>query len=80
MILKLLWGSKLARMVTVVFAGFIAWQANNAIQRHKGGQAVIKKSAEVGKVNNAKATKSHAAAQRPGAAQRLLKSDCRDCR
>lgn len=73
-------GSLPLQIATAAILAFGAYKANNAYQQYKGGQAVIAKSKEAGKAANAKATKSHAAAQRPGAAQRLLKSDCRDCR
>lgn len=40
---------------------------------------VIERSVEAGKKANAEAGKAHDAAARPGAAERLRKSACRDC-
>jgi hypothetical protein len=79
MILKLIWGSALGRIVSVALVALAALGVNNMVQRAKGGQAVIEKSKKAGKIANAKAAKSHAAAERPGAAERVRRLHCRDC-
>lgn len=73
-------GSVPLQIATAAIVLFGAFKANNAYQQYKGGQAVIAKSKEAGKAANAKAQKSHAAARKPGAADRLRAVDCRDCR
>lgn len=40
---------------------------------------IVATSEKAGREANAKASKAHARAAKPGAAQRLLKSSCRDC-
>jgi uncharacterized protein (DUF697 family) len=40
---------------------------------------IITKAKEAGKVANAKATKAHDAARRPGAAERVRSKYCADC-
>jgi hypothetical protein len=72
-------GSVALQAATAVLLCLGAFKANNIYREHIGGQKVIAKSKEAGRVANAKAQKSHDAAQRPGAAQRLLTGDCRDC-
>lgn len=72
-------GSWPLQIATAALLGYGALKANNAYQQYKGGQAVIAKSKEAGKAANAKAQKSHADAQRPGAAGRVLSKHCRDC-
>jgi hypothetical protein len=69
------WG----RVVTAVLVGFVALGVNNAVQRHKGAAAVVEASKEKAKVANAKNEIVRRKAREPGAADRLLRSDCRDC-
>lgn len=73
-------GSFALQMATVAILAYGGWKANNAYQRHIGGQAVIAASKEAGKVANEKATEAHDNAARPGAAERLLRNACRDCK
>jgi hypothetical protein len=72
-------GSVPLQIATAAILAFGAYKANNAYQQYKGGQAVIAKSQKAGKAANAKAQKSHAAARKPGSADRLRRQYCRDC-
>lgn len=48
-------------------------------QRKIGAARVIERSEQFGKQANDKASEDHARAAKPGAAERLLSSACRDC-
>ena len=60
----------------LILGMFWAWLAQHD---NKVRTAVYEKSEKVGKVANAKAAKAHDRAAKPGAAERLRKSVCRDC-
>jgi len=78
-ILAALWGSKPLRWAASAFIALAAYNGWKYHQRSIGGEQVITKSAKAGKVNNAKAAKSHTDAQRPGSADRVRRLYCRDC-
>ena len=65
-------------VVISLLVGWYAW--NNHKQRQIGEERVIARSVKFGDAANAKAENYRAAADKPGAASRLLKSSCRDCR
>jgi hypothetical protein len=68
----------------VAVAGIVAivvlwlWRHDAKIEA-RAEAAVIERSVEAGKKANAKADNAHAAAARPGAAERLRRNACRDC-
>lgn len=75
--------SKLGRMAVAAFGALVLfsawlWQHDRRVEA-RVEQKIITNSVEAGKKANAKATKAHDAAARPGAFDRLLKSSCRDC-
>ena len=79
LVLNWIIGSWVGRVVAGVVVGFVAVQVKKAVQRSKGAAIVVAESKEKAKVANAKNEKVRDNARRPGAAERLLKNDCRDC-
>lgn len=79
MILALI-GSKPLRLAVAVLAALLGYEGWKYHQRSIGATVVIEQSKEAGKIANEKAAKAHDAAARPGAAERLLKRACRDCK
>jgi hypothetical protein len=73
-------GSRTLQAATAILAGWIAWNANNAYQRHQGATKVIVKSKEAGLAANVKNAKVRDRAREPGAAERLQRDACRDCK
>lgn len=75
--------SKLGRIaaaalgVVVLFSAWL-WRHDTAVA-HRATTAIVERAKDEGKKAHAKATKAHDAARAPGAADRLLKSVCRDC-
>jgi hypothetical protein len=63
--------------VVLFIVGSIA--VYNESKRKEGEARVIERSKTQGKINARKAAKAHDLARAPGAAERLLKNDCRDC-
>jgi hypothetical protein len=55
------------------------WRHDTKIEA-RAEQKVIERSVEAGKKANAQADKAHAAAGKPGAAERVRKQSCRDCK
>lgn len=67
-----------AGVLAVFTFGVWLWQHDNKVEVRAEAK-VLERSAEAGNKANEKATKAHDAAARPGAAERLRKSACRDC-
>lgn len=78
-VLKWIVGTMVGRVVAGLLVGLVALQINNAVQRGKGAALVYEASRQEGQAINARNEKVRAAARKPGAAERLLKTDCRDC-
>lgn len=82
-ILRLVIGSTLGKIIIGTLVLFGWWQVDRNAQYRSGVKAgenkVIEDSVKKGKENAAKSKKSHAAASKPGAADRLRKNSCRDC-
>lgn len=76
---KWILGSMLGRIVAGALVGLVALGVNNAWQRQKGAEQVITGSIEKAKAINATNEKVRERARKPGAAERLLSNDCRDC-
>ena len=72
-------GSLWGRLVAGALVGLVALGVNNAVQRGKGAATVVEASREKAKIANAKNEKVRADARRPGAAERLRDTACRDC-
>lgn len=64
-------------IVISLLVGWYAW--NNHKQRQIGEERVIARSVKFGNAANEKSENYRAAADKPGAAERLRKSVCRDC-
>lgn len=65
----------------IMTAAFLAWTGIVGVKAYrKGGEAVIERAKEQGKVNAEKSRKAHEKARQPGAADRLMRDSCRDCR
>ena len=63
-----------------IVAGLLAWTGIVGTKAYRaGGNAVIEHSKIEGKKNEAQASRAHERARAPGAADRLRKTDCRDC-
>lgn len=69
----------IGRVVAGVVVGLVALQINNAVQRGKGAALVYEASKQEGRQINAQNEKVRQQVKQPGAADRLRKSDCRDC-
>ena len=84
LVLSLIWGSFWGRIVVASLIGLAALKTNNIYQRHVGAEkataAITKATEEAGKAANAQATKAHDTASKPGAADRLRRTSCRDCK
>lgn len=78
-----LWGSKPFRWAAagfLVIVGYQLWLSQHDLKVSRRAEAkVYERSADEGKKANAEADKAHVKADRPGAAERVLKSSCRDC-
>lgn len=69
----------LGRGAIVVVALVLALIVNNSHQQRKGAEKVLVASKEQGAKANAKSEAVRTDADRPGAADRVLKHYCRDC-
>lgn len=63
--------------VVAIFGAWL-WRHDSKIEA-RAETRVIERSVKAGKKANAEASKAHAAAARPGAAQRVRVNACRDC-
>lgn len=83
LILRALAGSFWLRIAGAALAGLLAIKGYGLYQRQIGAnqatQKIAKQSEKAGKEANAKASKAHDSAAKPGAAQRVLSKYCRDC-
>lgn len=59
--------------------GLWLWR-HDAKVAHRAEAAVIERSEKAGAKAEAKASEAHAAATKPGAADRVMKRYCRDCK
>jgi len=72
-------GSRALQAASAILMGWIAWNANNAYQRHQGATKVIEKSKEAGRAANVKNARVRDLAKQPGSLGRLYADSCRDC-
>jgi hypothetical protein len=73
-------GSRALQAATAILLGWIAWNGNNAYQRHVGKEQLRAASIEAGRRANAKNEVVRRAAKQPGAFDRLRADSCRDCK
>ena len=71
--------TRLGQGIVIVSALVLALLVNNHHQRAIGAEKVVVAAKEHGAKANEKSEAARAAAERPGAAERVLKSFCRDC-
>ena len=75
-----LWGARWVRYVLAAFLAVGALKAYGYNKKQEGKQELRVESEQVGKVVGEKSEKEHEKAEKPGAAERLLRSSCRDCK
>lgn len=71
--------SWIAKWITVALVGGSVYLAHNIFIKRQAVKAFVADSKKEGRKKNAKSKNIRDKAAKPGAAARLLKSDCRDC-
>lgn len=79
-ILKLIRGSIFAQVLAVALAGLVALKLYGYQKKQEGKQELRVESQKAGEVAGKKSEQEHAKAEKPGAAERLLRNSCRDCK
>ena len=76
---SLLSRSWFAKYASIALVGIAAYWGHNTFIKNQARKALIAESKKEGKKKNEKSKIIRKNASKPGAAARLLKSDCRDC-
>jgi len=75
LVIKAIWASAFGRIISVVLAGVLAWQINNAVVARSAVKKHVEKSVKVSVINAKKARKARSKARKnPG-----KHIPCRDC-
>ena len=74
-----LWGARWVRYVLAAFVAVGALKMYGYTKKQEGKQELRVESQKAGEVAGQKSEKEHVKAEKPGAADRLLRSSCRDC-
>ena len=74
-----LWGARWVRYVLAAFIAIGALKVYGYNKKQEGKQELRVESQEAGEIAGKKSEKEHVKAEKPGAADRLLHSSCRDC-
>ena len=72
-------GSWITKYASIALVGIAAYWGHNTFIKNQARKALIAESKKEGKKKNEKSKVIRKNASKPGAAARLLKSDCRDC-
>lgn len=76
---SLLSRSWLAKYASIALVGIAAYWGHNTFIKKQAVKAFVADSKKEGRKKNAKSKNIRDKTAKPGAAARLLKSDCRDC-
>ena len=77
--LSIVRGSWITRYASIALVGIAAYWGHNTFIKDQARKALVAESKKEGEKKNAKSKSVRQRTSRPGAAARLLKSDCRDC-
>jgi len=79
-LLAALWGARWVRYVLAAFVAIGALKAYGYSKKQEGKQELRVESQKAGEIAGKKSEQEHAKAEKPGAAERLLRDSCRDCK